>query len=123
MYHDIYVSTFEFALDVEPFDEALDRHIWSLADNRLNWHTNIAAARRTKPTAISTVIRDVFGMQAEKDAQAPPPIVHVADEEEGTLLVTEMRVYLKLAQMMGYMMQTYNLPLNKLPPSGTNCLR
>ncbi|KAF9489013.1 hypothetical protein BDN71DRAFT_1424269 [Pleurotus eryngii] len=68
--------------NVEPFDEALDRHIWSLADNRLNWHTNIATARRTKPMAISSAIRDGFALQAEMDAQAPPPIVHVGGVEE-----------------------------------------
>lgn len=85
-YHDICLSV-DFGLDVEPFDEALDRHIWSLADNRLNWHTNIAAARRTKPMAISSAIRDSFALQAEKDAQAPPPIVHVGGEEEGALLI------------------------------------
>ncbi|KAJ8521911.1 hypothetical protein ONZ45_g1424 [Pleurotus djamor] len=60
--------------DVEPFDEALDRHIWSLADNRLNWHTKLAEARRTKPKAIEAALEELLALQAERDATAPPPI-------------------------------------------------
>ncbi|KAF9052734.1 hypothetical protein BJ165DRAFT_1442370 [Panaeolus papilionaceus] len=40
--------------EVEPFDEALDRQIWSLADTRLQWHKRIAETRRTVPSEIES---------------------------------------------------------------------
>ncbi|EGN92014.1 hypothetical protein SERLA73DRAFT_191716, partial [Serpula lacrymans var. lacrymans S7.3] len=33
--------------ELEPFDEALDRHIWSLSEQRLKWDREIASERRT----------------------------------------------------------------------------
>jgi len=38
--------------NIEPFDESLDRRIWSLADTRLQWHKRIAETRRTVPVDI-----------------------------------------------------------------------
>ncbi|KAE9406978.1 hypothetical protein BT96DRAFT_171040 [Gymnopus androsaceus JB14] len=38
--------------DIEPFDEALDRHVWSLHDQRLGLHKTIATTRRTEPLKI-----------------------------------------------------------------------
>ncbi|KAF8556821.1 hypothetical protein OG21DRAFT_526564 [Imleria badia] len=44
--------------DVEPFDEALDRHIWSLSDQRLKWDKEIADRRRSKPEDIQKSITE-----------------------------------------------------------------
>jgi hypothetical protein len=41
---------------MEPFDEALDRQIWSLAKTRLQWHKRTAEARRTIPSEIEANI-------------------------------------------------------------------
>jgi DnaJ-domain-containing protein 1 len=38
------------------FDEALDRHIWSLSDQRLKWHKEIAGYRRTRPEEIERAL-------------------------------------------------------------------
>ena len=35
--------------NVEPFDGALNRHIWSLSDQRLKWDKDIAEHQRTRP--------------------------------------------------------------------------
>ena len=42
--------------NMEPFDEALDRHIWSLSDQRLKWDKDIAERRRTRPREIEALI-------------------------------------------------------------------
>ncbi|KAH0830461.1 hypothetical protein J3R83DRAFT_1886 [Lanmaoa asiatica] len=44
--------------DVEPFDEALDRHIWSLSDQRLKWDKEIADRRRSRPEAIEKLVME-----------------------------------------------------------------
>ena len=38
----------------EPFDEALDRRIWSLADTRMQWLKRIAETRRKLPEELAT---------------------------------------------------------------------
>lgn len=45
-------------LDVEPFDEALDRHIWSLSDQRLKWDKEIADRRRSRPEDIEKSVME-----------------------------------------------------------------
>ncbi|KAK2467127.1 hypothetical protein APHAL10511_001385 [Amanita phalloides] len=40
----------------EPFDEALDRRIWSLADTRMQWLKRVADTRRNLPIAIATEV-------------------------------------------------------------------
>ncbi|GAW07501.1 hypothetical protein LENED_009499 [Lentinula edodes] len=42
--------------DIEPFDEALDRHVWSLHDQRLGLHKTIATSRRTEPWKIEKTL-------------------------------------------------------------------
>ncbi|KAF8841152.1 hypothetical protein BDN67DRAFT_1010850 [Paxillus ammoniavirescens] len=42
--------------DALEFDEALDRHIWSLSDQRLKWHKEIAGHRRTRPEEIERAL-------------------------------------------------------------------
>ncbi|KAJ6611274.1 hypothetical protein B0H10DRAFT_1809862 [Mycena sp. CBHHK59/15] len=44
----------------KPFDEALDRRIWSLASNRLQWHRKIAETRRETPIAHERMLQDLF---------------------------------------------------------------
>lgn len=62
------------AQEIEPFDEALDRHIWSLSDQRLKWDRVIARARAEKPREVETMLQDLFDRQQEAAAQE---IVHV----------------------------------------------
>jgi hypothetical protein len=55
--------------DMEPFDEALDRWIWSHADNPLQWHSKIAETRRTQPNDIEDSFRDLLNQQQEVDVE------------------------------------------------------
>jgi len=59
------------SLEMEPFDEALDRRIWSLADTRLQWHKRIAEARRTIPSEIEANISKLWEQHKELDTAHP----------------------------------------------------
>ncbi|KAG6891142.1 hypothetical protein C0992_010130 [Termitomyces sp. T32_za158] len=56
--------------NTEPFDEALDRRIWSLADTRLQWQKRIAETRRTLPKELEGTILDLLNEQRNIDAEA-----------------------------------------------------
>ena len=51
--------------EIEPFDEALDRHIWSLSDQRLRWNREIGRTRTEKPREVEVMLRDLFNSQLE----------------------------------------------------------
>ncbi|ETW85570.1 hypothetical protein HETIRDRAFT_242799, partial [Heterobasidion irregulare TC 32-1] len=54
--------------EVEIFDEALDRRIWSLSDQRLISEREIAIKRRTRPQEVVTLLEDLLQrQQAEAD--------------------------------------------------------
>jgi len=55
--------------NTEPFDEALDRRIWSLADTRLQWQKRIAETRRTLPQEIATAVLDLFDQHHTTDRE------------------------------------------------------
>ena len=54
-----------FSLDIEPFDESLDRRIWSLADTRLQWHKRIAETRRTVPINVANSLTTLLKQDRE----------------------------------------------------------
>ncbi|KAG5635427.1 hypothetical protein H0H81_011317 [Sphagnurus paluster] len=75
-------------VDTEPFDEALDRRIWSLADTRLQWQKRIAETRRTLPQEIESSILDLLDQQRVSDreetiAMAMPAVDDAKGEEHG----------------------------------------
>jgi len=53
---------------MEPFDETLDRRIWSLADTRLQWHKRIAETRRTVPAETESTMKTLLEYHRELDA-------------------------------------------------------
>jgi len=55
--------------EIEPFDEALDRHIWSLSDQRLKWDREIARTRVERPREVEALLQDLFDRQQEADEQ------------------------------------------------------
>ncbi|KAF5391782.1 hypothetical protein D9757_001640 [Collybiopsis confluens] len=54
--------------DIEPFDEALDRHVWSLHDQRLGLHKTIAATRRAEPLKIEKAMVNSLEQDHRLDA-------------------------------------------------------
>ncbi|KAJ3493250.1 hypothetical protein NLJ89_g11064 [Agrocybe chaxingu] len=59
--------------ETEPFDEILDRRIWSLADTRLQWHKRIAETRRTIPSEIESAISTLMQEHRDLDTIILPP--------------------------------------------------
>jgi len=53
--------------DMEAFDEALDRRIWSLADTRLQWHKRMAKTRREVPKEMQSRISDLMKRSQAQD--------------------------------------------------------
>ncbi|KAK0240398.1 hypothetical protein EDD85DRAFT_825266 [Armillaria nabsnona] len=66
--------------DMEPFDEALDRRIWALADTRLGWHKVIAETRRTVPMEIEATFEKLI--RQERDADAADDDLDISVEED-----------------------------------------
>jgi len=65
--------------EIGPFDEALDRHIWSLSDQRLKWDRLIARTRSEKPKEVETMLRDLFDRQHEVSMEE---VVPAMDEDQ-----------------------------------------
>ncbi|KAK7060288.1 hypothetical protein VNI00_001053 [Paramarasmius palmivorus] len=58
-------------LDVEPFDEALDRRVWSIADRRQGCHKVIAEIRRSTPARIARTIEELHEYERKMEASLP----------------------------------------------------
>lgn len=70
---------------MEPFDEALDRRIWSLADNRLAWHKAISETRRKLPQELEYSFVDFLQQYQHLEAEELDAItaqVHTISEED-----------------------------------------
>ncbi|KJA27338.1 hypothetical protein HYPSUDRAFT_131263 [Hypholoma sublateritium FD-334 SS-4] len=68
-------------VEMELFDETLDRRIWSLADTRLQWHKRIAETRRTIPMEIESTLSVLLVQHGELDPISLPPSMDEADEQ------------------------------------------
>jgi hypothetical protein len=66
---------------MEAFDETLDRRIWSLADNRIKWHTLIAERRRKVPTETERTVTALLGHHHKLDDDVLPTLSVDAEEE------------------------------------------
>ena len=53
--------------DAEQFDEALDRRVWSLSDQRLKWDLEMALKRRGVPQEVEELMRDLIAQQRAYD--------------------------------------------------------
>ncbi|KAH7911443.1 hypothetical protein BJ138DRAFT_1085583 [Hygrophoropsis aurantiaca] len=59
--------------EFEQFDEALDRHIWSLSDQRLRWDKEVANYRRSRPREIETMLQQNIALHSAIDSNTPLP--------------------------------------------------
>ncbi|KAJ7496887.1 hypothetical protein FB451DRAFT_1549910 [Mycena latifolia] len=69
--------------DAEPFDEALDRRIWALASNRLDWHTKIGKDRREIPRELEETFQKLCDEHETLDAQFDALESDVEETSEG----------------------------------------
>lgn len=85
-----------YETEVEQFDEALDRRVWSLSDQRRKWDLEIAKKRRITPREVEGLIHDLVTRQREYDDSAGALLEHPnmdvddnnVDEGARTLLST-----------------------------------
>lgn len=49
--------------ETEPFDEVLDRRIWSLSTERMAWDKELAERRRTAPIEVEHLVEDLLSRQ------------------------------------------------------------
>lgn len=54
---------------MEPFDEALDRRIWSLAATRLQWQKRVSETRRKLPLEIEAMILELLEEQKTAEVE------------------------------------------------------
>ncbi|KAL0574328.1 hypothetical protein V5O48_007639 [Marasmius crinis-equi] len=73
--------------DVEPFDEALDRRIWSLAAQRQGCHKAIAEKRRETPARLSRVVGELY--EHERKMEQGIPAMEDIDEEVGDITMED----------------------------------
>lgn len=79
--------------NIEPFDEALDRHIWSLSDQRLKWDKDIAGRRRTRPKEIEALMSDILAQQDSDEfdvAQSDTSYDHILGVHSVRLLARDV---------------------------------
>lgn len=67
--------------EFEAFDEGLDRHIWSLSDQRLKWDREIGRTRTEKPREVEVMLRDLFDRQLEASLE---DVESASDDKEVT---------------------------------------
>lgn len=63
-------SVNEDELDTEPFDEALDRKIWSLNATNLDWHKQLAHQSKSQPQEIQGMLSTVLEERQQFDAMS-----------------------------------------------------
>ena len=71
-------------IDTEPWDEALDRKIWSLMATNLDWHKQLAHQSKTQPQEIEERMRELVEERLAVDA-AP-----AGREEDGEVEVEDV---------------------------------
>lgn len=69
--------------DEEAFDEALDRRVWSLSDQRLKWDLELALKRRETPKAIEELMESVGREEDEREGERMRMKEVAMDLEEG----------------------------------------
>ena len=69
---------------IEPFDEGLDRHIWFLSDQSLQWDGEIATKRRTEPQEVRRLVKELIVTQQEVDDEERAAYA-AADVTEGEM--------------------------------------
>jgi hypothetical protein len=106
---------------MEPFDEPLDKNIWSLSDKRLKLDQEIAVKRRSKPQEVEESTRELYQRQRAADAEISFNGDEVLDTE-----VDEDREYLCLrfpgcCERVGLVLQRWRMLMLKFKKRLVTC--
>lgn len=95
---------------IEPFDEALDRHIWSLSDQRLKWDREIGGRRRTRPTEVEALVQGVYiqhrGVDMDVDANQES---YLSDLDDSQLDLAMEETFLNAVTMSAQLSQSISM--------------
>lgn len=75
--------TLTLSTDADQFDEALDRRVWSLSDQRLKWDLEMALKRRGVPQEVEELMRDLIAQQRAYDDSQRPDEESTMDVDDG----------------------------------------
>ena len=70
---------------MDPFDEGLDRLIWSLSDQSLQWDGEIATRRREKPREVHRLMKELIETQHEVDEQEAAEYAEIVEDAQQAL--------------------------------------
>jgi hypothetical protein len=72
-------------LDLEPYDELLDRQLWTHFATRLRWDKTLSARRREDPANAQALVEDLVMRERESEKDDIPPIIDmdISNEEIG----------------------------------------
>ncbi|KAI0315546.1 hypothetical protein OF83DRAFT_1061929 [Amylostereum chailletii] len=70
----------------EPFDETLDKEIWSLQDQRLQWDRDLAQKRRERPQEVARMLADLYRLQTSVEEEVATP----QEDEDDPLNLPEL---------------------------------
>ncbi|RSH78215.1 uncharacterized protein EHS24_002676 [Apiotrichum porosum] len=71
----------DFVETTEPFDEHLDRDIWSVNTERVNWETKVVERRRVKAGEVANLLDD---LELRRDAATWAPSAEDLEQEKST---------------------------------------
>lgn len=74
---------------IDPFDEGLDRHIWSLSDQSLQWDGEIARKRREKPIEVERLMKELIEARGAVDEEEEEAYKKVNDAPESSKSVDD----------------------------------
>lgn len=75
----LFVEQIKLTAATEPFDESLDRQIWALNTERVNWETKVVEKRRIKAGEVANLIDD---LELRRDAAIWKPSEEDERQEE-----------------------------------------
>jgi hypothetical protein len=78
-----YHTTHTRGADFDLYDHALDRKVWSLSDQRMEWNKEVAMKRRTVPQQAEELVNDVLARQREADEEVQQALVIPESELAG----------------------------------------
>lgn len=76
---------------MQPFDEVLDRRIYSLGDQQMHWEFDLGVKRKTEPGQLVVLIEDGLARRREVDATENMNMTEEKDDEDDEELEEEQR--------------------------------
>lgn len=70
--------------DIEPYDEVLDRRLWTQMEENLTWQHTLATRRRREPIHAQQLVEDLVLRERKLEAESSPPMLDINSEAKNT---------------------------------------